>query len=48
MYNPYAMDIDRERNCYNCREFGHIVKNYRNWRFMGHKRRMEYGNNSNN
>ena len=24
--NPYAMDINKgNRNCYNCREFGHLV-----------------------
>jgi len=21
----YAMDVDRERNCYSCRGFGHLV-----------------------
>jgi len=24
-YNSYAMDIGRERNCYNCKEFGHLA-----------------------
>ena len=28
--NSYTMDIDRGRNCYNCREFGHLVRNCRN------------------
>jgi len=23
--DPYAMDIDRERNCYACREFRHMA-----------------------
>jgi len=23
--DPYAMEVDRERNCYSCREFGHIA-----------------------
>jgi len=30
-HNPYAMDIDKgNRNCYNCRGFGHLARNYRN------------------
>ena len=24
-YNPYAMDIGRGRNYYNCKEFGHLA-----------------------
>ena len=43
--NPYAMKIDRERNCYDCRGFGHIVQHYRN-RGQGSRamegRRLEY------
>jgi len=23
--NPYAMEVDRGRNCYSCSRFGHIV-----------------------
>ena len=23
--NPYAIDVDRERNCYNCGGFGHLT-----------------------
>ena len=23
--DPYAIEVDRGRNCYACREFGHIV-----------------------
>jgi len=23
--NPYAIDVDRGRNCYACREFGHMA-----------------------
>ena len=23
--DPYMMEVDRERNCYACREFGHMV-----------------------
>jgi len=26
----YVMNVDRGRNCYNCRGFGHLVRNCRN------------------
>jgi len=26
----YTMDVDRERNCYSCEEFGDIARNYKN------------------
>jgi len=29
--NPYAIEVDRRnRNCYNCRRFGYLVRNCRN------------------
>ena len=28
-HNLYTIDVDRERNCYNCRGFGHIARNCR-------------------
>ena len=28
--NLYALDVNRGRNCYICREFGHITQNCRN------------------
>ena len=28
--DSYTMDVNRERNCYSCRGFGHLAKNYRN------------------
>jgi len=43
--DSYAMDVDRERNCYNCGEFGHLVRNCRNRRIegrIGEGRRLEY------
>ena len=46
-HNPYAIGVDRERNCYNCEEFEHITKHYRNQRFVVQERRIEYRNNCN-
>ena len=28
--NPFAMEVDRGRNCYACRGFGHMAHNCRN------------------
>ena len=28
--NPYAIEVDRERNCYACRGFGHMAHHCRN------------------
>ena len=46
--NPSAMDVDRRenRNCYNYRGFGHLVRNCRNRGIgnrIGNGRRQEYG-----
>jgi len=43
----YIIDVDKERNCYNCGEFGHVIKNCRNQSIIGQERRIEYGNNLN-
>ena len=43
--DPFAMDIDRGRNCYTCGGFGHMVRHCRN-RGRGRPmdgRRVEYG-----
>jgi len=43
--NPYAMEVDRGRNCYTCRGFGHMAHHCRNRR-RGRPiegRRVEYG-----
>ena len=46
------MEIDYgNRNCYNCGDFGHIVKYCRNWEIgnkIGKGRKLEYGENRNN
>ena len=43
--NPYAMEVDRGRNCYACGRFGYMARHCRNrgrgWTMDG--RRVEYG-----
>ena len=46
--DPYAMEVDRERNCYSCGEFGHLVWNCRNQKRIGQERKIEYRDNRNN
>ena len=49
--NTYAMNIDRGRNCYACREFGHMAQHCRNrgtGNRIGEGRRLEYGSRENN
>ena len=29
-WDPYIMDIDKRRNCYNCKYFGYFARYYRN------------------
>jgi len=44
--DPYAMEIDRGRNCYACGGFGHMARNCRNWGQKGRvveNRKVEYG-----
>ena len=44
--DPFAMEIDRGRNCFACRGFGHMVCHCRNWGQRGRiadNRRVEYG-----
>ena len=46
------MEIDYgNRNCYNCGDFGHMVKYCRNWKIenkIGKGRKLEYEENRNN
>jgi len=45
-WDPYAMKIDRGRNCYTCGGFGHMARHCRNQEQRGRvaeNRRMEYG-----
>jgi len=45
-WDPYAMKIDRGRNCYTCGGFGHMARHCRNQGQRGRvaeNRRMEYG-----
>jgi len=44
--DPFAMEVDRGRNCYACGGFRHMAHNCRNWRQRGRvadNRRVEYG-----
>ena len=44
--DPFAMEIDRGRNCYACGGFGHMARNCRNRGMRGRMaegRRLEYG-----
>jgi len=44
--DPFAMEVDRGRNCYACGEFGHMARNCRNRGMrgrVGDNRRVEYG-----
>ena len=44
--DPFAMDIDRGRNCYACGGFGHMARHCRNRGQRGRvaeNRRVEYG-----
>ena len=45
-WDPFAMEVDRGRNCYACGGFGHMARNCRNRRMRGRvaeNRRVEYG-----
>jgi len=46
--DSYAIDVNYSRNYYNCREFGHLVRNYKNQEIIEQERKLEYRNNLNN
>ena len=41
-HNLYTIDVDRRRNCYNCRGFGHIARNCRLREIIRQGRILEY------
>ena len=43
--DPYAMEVDRGRNCYTCRGFGHMAHHCRNWERIAEGRRLEFEGN---
>ena len=43
--DPYAMEVDRGRNCYTCRRFGHMAHHCRNRRRVAEGRRLEFKGN---
>jgi len=43
--DPFAMEVDRGRNCFACGGFGHMARHCRNWGMrgrVGENRRVEY------
>ena len=45
-WDPFAMEVNRRRNCYACGGFGHMARHCRNQRQrgrVGNNRRVEYG-----
>ena len=43
--DPYAMEVDRGRNCYACGGFGHMARHYRNRGRIAEGRRVEFEGN---
>ena len=42
--DPFAMEVNRGRNCFACGEFGHMARHCRNrGRRIAENRRVEYG-----
>jgi len=41
--DPFAMEVDRRRNCYACGGFGHMACHCRNSRRVMQGKRVEYG-----
>ena len=41
------MEVDYGRNCYSCKDFGHLARNCRNQRIVKKERRLEYKDNMN-
>jgi len=42
-WDPYMMEVDRGRNCFACRGFGHMAHHCRNRGRVMQGRRVEYG-----
>ena len=45
--NSATINMNRERNCYSCREFGHLIWNCRRQEIVSQGRRTEYKDNLN-
>ena len=45
--DPYTMNMNQRRNCYNCGEFEHLAKNCKNLGIIEQGRRLKYGDNIN-
>ena len=44
-HNLYAIDINREKNCYSYRGFKNLARNYINQEIIEQERRIEYRDN---
>ena len=40
--DSYAIEVDRGRNCYTYRGFGHLAHHCKNWRRVAEGRRLRY------
>jgi len=47
-HNLYTTDMDKRRNCYNCRGFGYIMRNCRNQRIVEQERMINHQRNYDN
>ena len=45
--DPYVMDIDKGRNCYNCGRFDYMARHCRSCGIVGQRRKIEYRDNVN-
>jgi len=43
--DPYTIEVDRRRNCYACRGFGHMAHHCRNRGKVAEGRRLEFKRN---
>ena len=47
-HNLYVIDVDKDKNCYNCGSFGHIMRNCKSQNIVKRGRKLEYRENENN
>jgi len=47
-WDLYTIDVDCDKNCYSCRGFEHLARNYRTWKIVEQEKRINYENNGQN